>query len=132
MKRILALMVLTLIVSAVYSQTTLSFCTYVDQQGYCAFNNNKFITTPDSTWGRIFMRVQSTESLGSKLTYKLFTVSATGETMLTTLDQTIMPDWLMAWQPYNFATNTKYSVQIFNDQNKMICDKKFELVAGSR
>ena len=132
MKRILALMVLTLIVSAVYSQTTLSFCTYVDQQGYCAFNNNKFITTPDSTWGRIFMRVQSTESLGSKLTYKLFTVTATGETMLTTLDQTIMPDWLMAWQPYNFATNTKYSVQIFNDQNKMICDKKFELVAGSR
>jgi len=78
------------------------------------------------------MRVQSTESLGTKLTYKLFTVSATGETMLTALDQTIMPDWLMAWQPYNFATNTKYSVQIFNDQNKMICDKKFELVAGSR
>ncbi|HRG88552.1 MAG TPA: hypothetical protein PLW44_05990 [Chitinophagales bacterium] len=132
MKKIITLLVLTFVVSAIYSQTTLSFCTYVDQQGYCAFNNNKFITTPDSTWGRIFMRVQSTESLGTKLTYKLFTVSATGETMLTALDQTIMPDWLMAWQPYNFATNTKYSVQIFNDQNKMICDKKFELVAGSR
>lgn len=132
MKKIITLLVFTVVVVVVYSQTTLSFCTYVDQQGYCAFNNNKFITTPDSTWGRIFMRVQSTESLGTKLTYKLFTVSATGETMLTALDQTIMPDWLMAWQPYNFATNTKYSVQIFNDQNKMICDKKFELVAGSR
>lgn len=132
MKKIITLLVFTVVVVVVYSQTTLSFCTYVDQQGYCAFNNNKFITTPDSTWGRIFMRVQSSESLGTKLTYKLFTVSPTGESILTALDQTIMPDWLMAWQPYNFATNTKYNVQIFNDQNKMICDKKFELVAGNR
>ena len=26
----------------------------------------------------------------------------------------------------------KQGIGIFNDQNKMICDKKFELVAGSR
>ena len=131
MKKIITLLSLTFCISAIYSQTTLSFCTYVEQNGYCAFDNNKFITSPDSTTGKIFMKVKSSFALGSKLTYKIYKVGKNAEEKFSeSLDQSIQPDWLMAWDPYTFTTNTKYSIKVFNDADKMICSKSFELVAG--
>lgn len=131
MKKLISLFVLALTAGALYSQATISFCTYVDMQGYCAFNNNKFITTPDSTNGRIFIKINSNEPLGSKLVYKIFSVDKAGEEKQTnSFEQAINADWYSAWQPYVFATNASYKVQVFNDADKMISSKTFELIAG--
>ena len=130
-KKTLTIAVLIFFISVSYSQTTLNFCTRVEENGYCVFDNNKFITTPDSLTGRIYMEVKSAAALGSKLTYKIFTVGKNAEEkLIQSLDQTIQPDWFMAWNPYIFPTNTKYNVKIFNEADKMICSKSFELVAG--
>lgn len=121
------------VVPALYSQANLSFCTYVDNEGYCAFNNNKFITTPDSTNGRIFMKIYSQVPMGTKLTYKIFALAKDGSEKLThSFDQAIKEDWLMVWQPYLFATDAKYRVEVLNGLDKMICSKSFELVAGKQ
>ena len=132
-KKTLTITALLFFIATAYSQTTLSFCTHVQDNGYCAFDNNKFITTPDSATGRIFMKINSTLSLGTKLTYKIYTVGKNAEEKFSkSVDQTIQPDWMMAWEPYVFATGAKYNVKIFNDADKMICSKSFELIAGSK
>ena len=114
-----------------YSQVSLTFCTYVDQYGYCAFNNNKFITSPDSTTGRIFMRVKSETALGPKLTYKVYSIDKDKkEKLFREYDQTLQPEWLMAWEPYNFPTGAKYNVKIYNAANIVICSQSFELIKG--
>ena len=131
MKKIIIAVMIMVFATSVFSQTTISFCTYIDADGYCAFNNNKFITTPDSTTGKIFMKVGGTSGLGTKLVYKIFTVDKKGIEKLTmSLDQSIKQDWFFAWMPYIFPTNIKYKVQVFNDADKMICSKSFELIAG--
>jgi hypothetical protein len=133
MKKPLTIIALLFFIASAYSQTTLSFCTHVQDNGYCAFDNNKFITTPDSTTGRIFMKINSTITLGTKLTYKIYKVDKNGEEKFSQLvDQSIQPDWMMAWEPYTFATNAKYTIKVFNDADKMICSKSFELIAGSK
>lgn len=132
-KKALTFIALLFFKATAYSQTTLSFCTHIGDNGYCAFDNNKFITTPDSTTGRIFMKINSTVTLGTKLTYKIYTVGKNLEEKFSkSVDQSIQADWLMAWEPYVFATGAKYNVKIFNDADKMICSKSFELIAGSK
>ncbi len=131
MKKITIAFAALLFTVCVYSQTTLSLCAYVSNDGYCAFNNNKFITTPDSATGRVFMKVNSEVSLGTKLTYKIFALNSKGEeTLSESFSQDIKPDWLFAWMPYPFPTNAKYNIKVFNDVDKLLCSKAFELVAG--
>lgn len=133
MKKITLALACFLFSAGVYSQTTLSLCAYVSNDGYCALNNNKFITTPDSATGRIFMKVSSDVSMGTKLTYKIFTLNSKGEeTSAESFSQDIKPDWTFAWAPYLFPTNTRYNVKVFNDADKMLCSKVFELVAGKQ
>lgn len=133
MKKPLTIIALLFFITSAYSQTTLSFCTHVQDNGYCTFDNNKFITTPDSTTGRIFMKINSSIALGTKLIYKIYKVDKNAEEKFSQLlDQNIQADWFMAWEPFNFATNTKYNIKVFNDANNMICSKSFELIAGSK
>lgn len=133
MKKILIAFACMFSISALYSQATLNFCTYVDNEGYCAFNNNKFITTPDSANGRIFMKIYSAVPMGAKVTYKIFAVDKTGSEKLSyAFDQPIKEDWLSVWQPYVFATDAKYRVEVLNGEDKIICSKAFELVAGKQ
>jgi hypothetical protein len=129
-KNTFTLVVILFFATAAYSQATLNLCTYVSNDGYCAFDNNKFITTPDTATGKIFMKISSSQPLGVKLIYKIFNVTATGEEFDTTFEQSLGADWLYAWMPYNFLTNRKYNIKIYNNSNDLICSKTFELVAG--
>ena len=132
MRKLVTVLLFTCCMPSLYSQAVLTFCTYVEQGGHCIFDNKKFITSPDSASGRIFMEVKSTDALGAKLTYKIFSVGKNSEEKLVqSLDQNLQADWMMAWEPYVFPTNTKYSVKVYNEANIVICSKSFELVGGN-
>ncbi len=132
MKRMIGLCVVVLCFVSTYGQNTLNFCASVEQNGYCNFNNIKFITSPDSTNGRVFMQVKGTNApIGAaKVIFKIYKIDATGkekfENMLT---QDIKPEWYFAWMPYVFASPGKYSVKIFNENDQQICTNGFELIA---
>ena len=99
MKRMIGLCVVVLCFVSTYGQNTLNFCASVEQNGYCNFNNIKFITSPDSTNGRVFMQVKGTNApIGAaKVIFKIYKIDATGkekfENMLT---QDIKPEWYFA------------------------------------
>ena len=115
-----------------YSQSTLNFCTSVEQNGYCNFNNTKFITSPDSTNGRVFMQVRGAGGpIGAaKIIFKIYSVNKAGaEKFESMLQQDIKPDWFYAWMPYSFASPGKYTVKIFDENDKQICTNAFELIA---
>ncbi len=77
------------------------------------------------------MQETNTASLGSKLTYKIYTVTTKdGEQFNQSIDQAIQPDCFFVWQPHVFVTNSRYKVEVFNDANKLLCSKSFELIAG--
>lgn len=130
MKKILPLLLLVLTATYAYAQHGLAFCASIDANGYCYFNNNKFIAAEDSTKARIFMQVGGNVALGtSKLTYKIFTGGVNNdEELVTSIDQQIQPDWMIAWRPYSFAAGKKYHVKIYNDAGILICSKQFELL----
>ncbi|MFN8323159.1 MAG: hypothetical protein U0T74_10925 [Chitinophagales bacterium] len=129
--RIFFVWVLMVVASTlVYSQTTLSFCAGIDNER-CAFNNTKFISVPDSSTAKIFMMVSGNndQTLATgKLIYKLYSVNKKGEeTYINTLEQSIQPEWIYAWQPAFFNTPGKYTVTVYNDANRILNTKSFEL-----
>ena len=129
--RIFFVWVLMVVASTlVYSQTTLSFCAGIDNER-CAFNNTKFISVPDSSTAKIFMMVSGNndQTLATgKLIYKLYSVNKKGEeTYINTLEQSIQPEWIYAWQPAFFNTPGKYTVKVYNDANRILNTKSFEL-----
>ncbi len=130
MKKVFALFIMLVCINAVHSQTSLKFCTGVDNYK-CQFNNTKFITSPDSTTAKIYMMVSGANDvpLGTtKLVYKIYNIDAKGnELYMATLDQEMKPDWVFAWYPYTFNTPGKYEVKIYNDASEMLSTKSFEL-----
>ena len=114
-----------------YSQATLNFCASVEANGYCNFDNTKFITSPDSTTGRIFMQVRNNAGpIGaSNVIFKIYKLSGTGdEKFVTLMQQQIKPDWATAWMPGTFDSPGKYVVKVYNEADQVICTNKFELI----
>lgn len=130
MKKIFALVTMVICVGVVHSQTSLKFCTGIDNSK-CQFNNTKFITSPDSTTAKIYMMVSGANDIPlgtTKLVYKIYNIDAKGnELYMATLDQEMKPDWVFAWYPYTFNTPGKYEVKIYNDAAEMLSTKSFEL-----
>ena len=113
MKKLLVL-VLSLCAVYGYGQTTISFCTSIEQSGYCYFNNTKFIAQQDSQQARIFMQVRGKTPLATtQVTYKIYTDSSnTAGHLIASLNQNVQPDWYSAWMPYNFTSGGKYNVKV--------------------
>jgi hypothetical protein len=131
MKTTIALVILMICCGSAYSQPSLSFCVWVQPHGECTFNNTKFITSPDSTSGRIFMEVKSTGSpIGAaSVIFKIYSIGRNGEEKFDTLlEQKIQPNWFTAWMPYNFRSPGHYTVKVYNESDQMICTNKFELI----
>lgn len=137
MKKIIGLcLVLITSLGTAFGQVSLDFCASVESTGACNFNNVKFITSPDSTKGKVFMEVKSTgvEPIGAAMVlFKIYKVSKTGEEKFETmLQQNIKPDWLYAWMPYTFDSPGKFNVKIYNESDKLLCSKTFELIAYTK
>ncbi len=130
MKNFFTLLAITISCTLAYSQTTLSFCAGIDNER-CAFNNTKFISVPDSSTAKIFMMVSGNSDLtlaSGKLIYKMYSVNKKGEEVyINTLEQSIQPEWIYAWQPAFFNTPGKYTVKVYNDANRLLNSKSFEL-----
>jgi hypothetical protein len=111
------------------SQTTLSFCTAVEQDGYCAFYNDKFITSPDSSFGRVYLLLRNPNGVGvTHATFKIYELDKEGkETYQNSLDQTLETDWVYAWKIGFFKSPGKFRVKVENDAGEIICGKSFEL-----
>lgn len=129
MARLCSIVIFLLIFSFAQSQTTLSFCASVEHDGYCAFYNTKFITSPDSATGRIYMLVRNPAGIGlPRLTYEVYQLDKDGKEKLeNTIVQTIEPQWVYAWQYSFFKTPGKYKIRVVNDAGEFICGKSFEL-----
>jgi hypothetical protein len=112
-----------------YGQASLSFCTFVNSPNQeCVFENNKFITTPDSTHAKLYMMLRSTELLGTaKLTFKIYGIDRMGkEVYLKAIVQDIKADWMNAWQPEIFNSPGKYMIKVYKDESTLIATKGFE------
>ena len=111
-------------------QSYLSFCTFVNSQTQeCVFENNKFITTPDSTHARLFMYLRSAQPFGaSKLSFKVYGIDRFGaELFLYTITQDVQPDWQNSWQPSVFTSPGKYMVKVYKgDSDTLITNRGFE------
>ena len=129
MSRFLFLVIINVFFSNVYSQTTLQFCTAVDPTGYCVLNNTKFISSPDSTRALIYMKVMNPRGIPStKIIYKVFNVGAKGEeTYYNTFVQSIQSGWDSSWQPDHFPTPGIFMVRVYDETDKEMCSKSFEL-----
>lgn len=111
-----------------YSQNTLSFCASVEKDGFCAFDNTRFITQRDSGYGRLYLLVRNPEGIGySHLTYKLYEIKDGKETYQNSIEQTLQPDWTYSWKIGYFRSPGKFNVQVVNDAGTVICSKGFEL-----
>jgi hypothetical protein len=129
MKHVIILAAMALFFSCAYSQSTLSFCASVDQNGFCFFNNNKFFLSPDSVQGRIVMEVKNAGTFTgvSKITYNIYSVAKNGDEALEgSVDQAVQDTWVYAWLPHFFKEG-KYNIKVFNDKEQMICSHAFEL-----
>ncbi len=132
MKKMIGLCLTLFLFTGLYSQVTLNFCASVESNGYCNLTNTKFIASPDSTHGRIFMEVHGIDRpIGaSNILFKIYRVGKDGsEKFETMLQQTIQPDWYFAWMPFNFESPAKYNVKIYNEKDEVIVAKSFELIA---
>lgn len=135
MKKIIWLCLLMMAFDSAFSQVTLDFCASVEPNGYCNFNNLKFITQPDSTTGRIFMEVKSTaKPIGATdVIFKIYKVDKTGhEKFQNMTHQVIKPDWFFAWMPYMFESPGKFDVKVYNESDELICTNMFELIAFTK
>jgi hypothetical protein len=126
------LLIFSFLITATYftkAQTTLSFCTSVEKDGYCAFYNTKFITSPDSSTGRIYMLLRNPSGIRQKhVTYHIFTLDKNGtETLINKIEQSMEPDWIYAWQTGTFQSPGKYRIKVFTDAGQLLCNKSFEL-----
>ena len=145
MKKTIWLWLILISFSYGYSQTvtqetakaTLNFCTAVDPTtGYCNFNNTKFITSPDSTSGKIFMEVKglgNTPINATSLILKIYRVNGAGEEKFVNLmQQSINAGWFYAWVPYYFDSPAKFVIKVYNESDQLMCTKGFELIAFSK
>ena len=131
MKRFYGLVAMMIFVVIAKAQTSLSFCTFVNNQNSeCVFDNTKFITTPDSTHARIFLMLRSNEVFGTQqITYKVYSLDHNGqEVYLRTVTQTVQADWMNAWQPAVFVTPGKYMIKVYKDSvaEKLETSRGFE------
>jgi hypothetical protein len=113
-----------------HSQTTLSFCTFVNNQTQeCVFENTKFITTPDSTHARLFMMIRGSDVFDTtRLTFKIYSIDRFGkEVSFSTVLEDVQLDWRTAWQPALLITPGKYVVKVYRDDQHMITSRGFEL-----
>jgi hypothetical protein len=118
---------------SLHSQSSLNFCGGVDPTGICIYNNNKFFFAPDSTEQRVFMEVRDVNTFSgtSKISFKFYSIAKGGEeTYLSTTDQDVKSDWMLAWVPHIFTAPGKYNVKVFDDKGEMICDKSLEFFNG--
>jgi hypothetical protein len=129
MIRILAMLILSLVMKAAVSQTTLNFCTSVDRD-YCYFNNTKFISPIDSTQALIFLLVKNPTGFNtSNLKFNIYTLDKTGkETLKNTLEQPVEHNWDWAWKSDLFKSPGKYKVKIYDQNNNSLAEKTFELI----
>ena len=129
MKKILSSLAIMLFAMLAHSQVALNFCTFVNSTTEeCVFDNTKFITTPDSTHGKIFMMLRSVDTFGTtNLMYKLYAIDRFGaEVYLNTVTQNVQPDWKNSWQPAVFISPGKYIVKVFKDETHMMISRGFE------
>lgn len=130
MKKVIALFTILFFLTNTYSQTTLSFCASINDNGYCFFNNNQFISSPDSVSQRILMQVKNEKTfLGtSKVVFKIFSVAKNGvETFESSTDQNVESSWIFAWVPHVFKSPGQYKVKIYNERDVLLCDKDIQL-----
>ncbi len=112
-----------------FGQAHLSFCTFVNTSNReCVFDNNKFITTPDSTHARLFMLLNCSDTIGSsRLTFKIFGIDRFGkEVYLNSIVQEIQSSWMSAWQPYVFTSPGKYMVKVYKGDDVLMTARGFE------
>ena len=128
MLRLLLTTLLSFCLLFLKAQTTLSFCASVEKDGYCAFYNTKFITSPDSVTGKIYMLLRNPNGIGQKhVVYKIYNVDKeANETLLSTIEQNMEPDWIYAWQTGTFKSPGKYRVMVYTDGDELISNKSFE------
>jgi hypothetical protein len=130
LKKALPISILLFFTSLCYSQTLLSFCTYVSSDTHeCIFDNNKFITSPDSTHARIYMMLRSAQVFGTaKLNYKIYGIDRFGaEVLVNTVTQEVKADWMNSWQPSYFTSPGKYIVKVYTEEGVLIVSKGLEL-----
>ena len=131
MKRLIAGVAMILCLNHTYGQFILEFCASVDKNGYCLFNNNRFILSPDSTTERIWMEIRNPESFKglTKLTFKIYSVEKDGEEKYDSMiEEPVQDDWVFAWEPYLFKSAGKYHVKIYNGKEELICSKNLEVL----
>jgi hypothetical protein len=112
-----------------HSQTSLSFCTFVNASNQeCVFDNTKFITSPDSTHAKLYMMLRGNQVFAtSKLTYKVYAIDRFNkEVFLFDVSQEVESIWMNAWQPAIFNTPGKYVVKVYKDATHEITSKGFE------
>ena len=129
MKKISTLIAFVFFASLAHSQTFLSFCTWVNGENQeCVFDNTRFITSPDSTHGRLFMMLRGNKVFGTvKLTFKVYEIDRFGaEVLVNTLIQEVKPDWMNSWQPATFVSPGKYMVKVYTDDGNMLTSRGFE------
>jgi len=130
LKKIITLSAFVFLASLAHSQTMLSFCTYVNSDTHeCIFDNNKFITSPDSTHARIYMMLRSNQVFGTtKLTFKIYGIDRFGaEVLVNTVVQEVKADWMNSWQPSYFTSPGKYMVKVYTEEGVLIVSKGLEL-----
>ena len=129
MKKIIPALLFLIFCTCAYSQTALSFCTFVNATNQeCVFDNEKFITSPDSTHARLFMLLRGNEPFGTvKMIYKVYAIDRFGkEVFLFDINQEVETAWMNAWQPAMFNSPGKYMVKVYKDTEHMIASKGFE------
>lgn len=124
------MIVVAFVSASAHSQALLSFCTFVNNTSQeCVFENTKFITTPDSTHGRLFMLLRSAQPYGtSKLSFKVYGIDRFGaELYLRTVTQDVEPNWQNSWQPSVFTSPGKYMIKVYKgDSDTLITTRGFE------
>jgi hypothetical protein len=134
MKIIIGALLMICCIATSYSQSMLSFCTAVDpQSGYCVFDNTKFISSPDSTVARIYIKISNPKGFDSDtITFKIFSVGKEGEeTFSHSLIQKIETGWDMCWQNEKFNSPGTYLIKVYNKEGLLICSRSFELIKFS-
>jgi len=132
MNKIAGLFLMMICFTSAYCQIGLSFCASVEKNGYCNFNNVKFISSPDSTSARVFMEVRNVVApIGAtNLIFKIYRVDDAGqEKFQNMVQQPMQPDWYYAWTPYIFNSPGKFNVKVYNESDSLICTNGFELIA---
>jgi hypothetical protein len=117
---------LTLLANA---QTTLSFCASVEKDGYCAFDNTKFLVSPDSNMTRLYLLIRNSAGIGqTNVLYKMYTIESNGtEVHQHTISQNVEPQWIYGWQIGYFRAPGKYRVKVYNDSGELLCSNSLEL-----